>query len=125
MVFGDGVPAEDQNLATPVTLVAEPGADLPMLSGLCRLETPPRDLVLRPLRSGDPGVARDRALPRGSLGHGGLGIPRDVPDGMCWLRSRRRPAGERAPASEDRAGAGQDVPALDRCGLFWKSRAPR
>ena len=46
MVFGDGVPAEDLNLATPVTLAAEPGADLPMLSGLCRLETPPRDLVV-------------------------------------------------------------------------------
>ena len=46
MVFADGVPAEDLNLGTPVTLVAETGADLPVLSGLCRLETPPRDLVV-------------------------------------------------------------------------------
>jgi hypothetical protein len=46
MVFGGGLAAEDLNLGTPVTLAAETGADLPMLSGLCRLETPPRDLVV-------------------------------------------------------------------------------
>src|SRR5258705_11762403 len=45
MVCGDGIPAEDANLGTPVTLAAEPGAELPLDSGICRLEPPPRQLL--------------------------------------------------------------------------------
>lgn len=45
MVFADGIPAEDVNLGTPVTLAAETGAELPLASGLCRLEPPPRQLL--------------------------------------------------------------------------------
>lgn len=46
MVFGDGVAAEDANLGTPVALAPEPAAELPMVSGLCRLELPPRELLV-------------------------------------------------------------------------------
>jgi hypothetical protein len=46
MVFSGDLAAEDANLATAVTLAAESGAELPLVSGLCRLETPPRELVV-------------------------------------------------------------------------------
>jgi len=45
MIFGDGIPAEDSNLGTPVALAAEAGSELPLASGLCRLEPPPRQLL--------------------------------------------------------------------------------
>jgi len=45
MVFGDDVAASDADLGTAVTAAPEAGEELPLVSGLCRLETPPRDLV--------------------------------------------------------------------------------
>ncbi len=44
MVFGDGIAASDVDRGTPVTPLAESGFELPMASGLCRLEPPPRQL---------------------------------------------------------------------------------
>src|SRR6185503_4613988 len=45
MVFGDDFAAEDANLGTGVLVAAEAGGELPLVSGICRLELPPRDLV--------------------------------------------------------------------------------
>ena len=45
MIFGDGIHAEDANLGTAVSPAPDAGAELPLVSGLCRLESPPRELV--------------------------------------------------------------------------------
>src|SRR5439155_2274746 len=44
-IFGDGIHAEDANLGTAVSPAPDAGAELPLVSGLCRLESPPRELV--------------------------------------------------------------------------------
>ncbi len=46
MIFADGVDAADANLATPVVVSAATGDLFPLVSGLCRLELPPRELVV-------------------------------------------------------------------------------
>jgi hypothetical protein len=46
MVFGDDLAAEDANIGTHVLAAPEAGGELPLVSGLCRLESPPRDLVV-------------------------------------------------------------------------------
>jgi len=46
MVFADGVGGSDANLATPVTVTAEGGDLFPLVSGLCRLDLPPRELLV-------------------------------------------------------------------------------
>jgi len=46
MVFGDDLTAKDANLGTAVVAGPDPGGELPLVSGLCRLELPPRDLVV-------------------------------------------------------------------------------
>jgi len=45
MAFGDDFAAEDANLGTGVLAAPETGGELPLVSGLCRLESPPRDLM--------------------------------------------------------------------------------
>src|SRR5258705_12432106 len=45
MVLGAGIAASDVDRGTPVPPLAERGFELPLASGLCRLEPPPRQLL--------------------------------------------------------------------------------
>jgi hypothetical protein len=46
MIFPDGIHAEDANLGTAVAAAPSAGSELPLVSGLCRLESPPRELLV-------------------------------------------------------------------------------
>ena len=46
MIFSDGIHAEDANLGTAVAEAPSAGSELPLVSGLCRLESPPRELLV-------------------------------------------------------------------------------
>lgn len=46
MIFSDGIHAEDANLGTAVAEAPSAGSELPLVSGLCRVESPPRELLV-------------------------------------------------------------------------------
>jgi hypothetical protein len=68
MVLADGVAGSDANLATPVVVAADSGELFPLVSGLCRLDLPPRELVVGLLSRMPAALAADgRSVPVAEL----------------------------------------------------------